>query len=976
MASSSVCSGTPTIRVRDNRGLDVRTLRYNRVAPGDVASQCVERDAFNPLGQPESSQDARFFAQGGASPTLNFRYTPALSGRMLQTLGADAGQAQAFHDIDGRPVWQRDARGTVQQFTRDALGRPVSRTEALAGQAPAVRERWVYGDASLPAAGYAATDETDPRNLNQRGQVVQHYDTAGLLDTRAAGYTVQGAAQRQDRTLLPPETSSDWSGASAADWQAGLTGLPAYCTAWTYNALGRVLRQTDARGHVQRRAYDVAGRKSAGWVQLQGQAEERGVTAAITYAAGGEIETKADANGIATAYTYEPQLTGRVLGIKVSRKQGAIATVLQDLAYTYDPVGNVVGMTDNAAQAACFKNQATTAARAYTYDALYRLLSASGRENAVASGSPDTDNPGPDPVNYRNYSRSYAYDLGGNLIRITPGNGLPNRIMTVALASNRAVSNASATGATPANVHATYFDAAGNANCLDGNMQQPMRWSGLNQLGCLVTVQRSATDPAQNDRESYAYDGDGRRVRKTGFAKASGAWNQADVIYLPGLEIRQQSAGEQLEVMVLDDGARVLNWTAGKPGDIGNRQIRYRYGDRQNSCQIETDDTGAVITQEEYYPYGGTAVWAAASTSEAKYKTIRYSGKERDAAGLYYYGLRYYQPWIGRWINPDPGGAVDGKNLYCMVRNNPVSLRDGNGLASDDVAIHKRPTELLAERILSSYDENTEKLPRNLLHIWVGPKVLPDLFVSNLNGFIYFYSEKGFQSFLFTDSSTGPTRLNRLKARWKSKESLDPRIQIIDIHRSPELEEFRSGEAYADLYSRYKFAIKNKRFAQAADIFRMYALYKFGGVYADVDDTAIGIVDVDVPRFGIFTTWPVYPPGIEEKVINNTPIIAVPRHPVLHEMIGRLSRADLSSKDSEDVLRTTGPFLFTSVLREAYPFLKRTASGGHRERMGLSENEVSDKILHGALVRARAEIMRAGKYVSIGSNGSWKKKGA
>ncbi|MFC4275235.1 RHS repeat-associated core domain-containing protein, partial [Achromobacter aloeverae] len=69
------------------------------------------------------------------------------------------------------------------------------------------------------------------------------------------------------------------------------------------------------------------------------------------------------------------------------------------------------------------------------------------------------------------------------------------------------------------------------------------------------------------------------------------------------------------------------------------------------------------------------------TTSEVNYKFIRYSGKERDVTGLYYYGVRYYQPWIGRWINPDPGGTVDGQNLYCMVGNNPSTDVDQTGLA-------------------------------------------------------------------------------------------------------------------------------------------------------------------------------------------------------------------------------------------------------------------------------------------------------
>ena len=60
---------------------------------------------------------------------------------------------------------------------------------------------------------------------------------------------------------------------------------------------------------------------------------------------------------------------------------------------------------------------------------------------------------------------------------------------------------------------------------------------------------------------------------------------------------------------------------------------------------------------------------------------MRYSGKERDATGLYYYGFRYYAPWLQRWINPDPAWEIDGLNFYRMVRNNPIAFHDPNGLS-------------------------------------------------------------------------------------------------------------------------------------------------------------------------------------------------------------------------------------------------------------------------------------------------------
>jgi len=51
--------------------------------------------------------------------------------------------------------------------------------------------------------------------------------------------------------------------------------------------------------------------------------------------------------------------------------------------------------------------------------------------------------------------------------------------------------------------------------------------------------------------------------------------------------------------------------------------------------------------------------------------------------GLIYFGCRYYDPEVGRWISPDPAGAVDGPNLYAFCHNNPLTYVDYFGLAAE-----------------------------------------------------------------------------------------------------------------------------------------------------------------------------------------------------------------------------------------------------------------------------------------------------
>ncbi|WP_248745263.1 RHS repeat-associated core domain-containing protein, partial [Pseudomonas sp. MWU12-2037] len=180
----------------------------------------------------------------------------------------------------------------------------------------------------------------------------------------------------------------------------------------------------------------------------------------------------------------------------------------------------------------------------------------------------------------------------------------------------------------------------------------------------------------------------------------------SEVRYLPGLEIRtREGIGEVLQVICVQAGRsamQVLHWETPPPSGIANNQYRYNLTDHLGSSSLELDSEAEVISQETYHPYGSTAWFAGRSEVEAGYKTVRYSGKERDATGLYYYGLRYYAPWLQRWINPDPEGDVDGLNVYAFVRGKPTGRIDQSGLwgVDDQQLAHFRanPPRAMSER--------------------------------------------------------------------------------------------------------------------------------------------------------------------------------------------------------------------------------------------------------------------------------------
>lgn len=189
------------------------------------------------------------------------------------------------------------------------------------------------------------------------------------------------------------------------------------------------------------------------------------------------------------------------------------------------------------------------------------------------------------------------------------------------------------------------------------------------------------------NHEQYRYVRQGTRLLKSVVQPAKISERREQVCYLPGLEIRTCATGERqtrnLRVVTVS-ATRVLHWQLGRPEEIQNNQVRFSVPDRTGSGAAELDREGKFISRELYYPFGGTAIWATRNQTEARYKTVRYSGKERDATGLLYYGYRYYAPWLARWLNADPAGPVEGVNLFCMVKNNPVSLSDGDGLISDN----------------------------------------------------------------------------------------------------------------------------------------------------------------------------------------------------------------------------------------------------------------------------------------------------
>lgn len=650
---------TPTLTVIDPRSLTARSVAYCRCVGTADAEERINRTAYDAMGRLIEQWDPRLWALSAVDAPANLLNRYSLSGKVLASISVDAGERISLFGDGDQLVQTWDSRATERRIEYDDLLRPLAIFEQGEGKIARCSERYEYADAETEFTGH-----------NQCGQLIRHDDPVGTqtLDEYALTGGVLEQAQRFLRSLEIP------------DWPPGLSERDALLepvaqaatSSSRFNPLGDVLEQTDAKGNRQSFDYTVDGQLFATHLQLSAQATAQTLVSALAYNAYGQVEQETAGNGVISTLTYRPE-DGRLLQLEARRGTQA----LQDLRYAYDPVGNVLSIEDAALPIRYFANQRVEPINRYDYDSLYQLIKATGWEAGSANRGP-AFNRFDDPGAVANYQQTYHYDAAGNLrelAHVGPQNH--SRKLTAARYSNRCLPEQNDRPPTEEEIAAA-FD--GNGNLLELQPRQAMAWDLRNQLREVRPVERDGID---DDRELYLYGSDGMRRRKIRSTQTNARSLISEVRYLPGLEIRTHTGtGEVLQVICVQAGRsamQVLHWETAPPAGISNDQYRYNLTDHLGSSSLELDSEAEVISQETYHPYGGTAWFAGRSEVEASYKTVRYSGKERDATGLYYYGFRYYASWLQRWINPDPAGDVDGLNVYRMVRNNPLTWGDDKG---------------------------------------------------------------------------------------------------------------------------------------------------------------------------------------------------------------------------------------------------------------------------------------------------------
>ncbi|UJS21753.1 MAG: RHS repeat-associated core domain-containing protein [Candidatus Brocadia sp.] len=769
---------TPTTAYFDALGRPFLTVARNRVVcPGhdldgteDSFATRVELDIE---GNQREVRDERklpvnYLPTGAIEQRIVMRYAYDMLGNRIHQLSMEAGARWMLNDVAGKPIRAWDSRGHNLTTTYDALRRPIEqyvrgtfnnpdplkpnsdpRTLNPPSEAGLLVDKIEYGEGIANAEA-----------LNLHTRIYRHFDSAGVatnarLDANGnptEAYDFKGNLLHSTRRLVSDyKTIPDWLLPAEPQLDA-----ETFQGSTRYDALNRLIQSVAPHSNLGRGKFNVIqpvfneanllGRVDV-WLE---RAAEPGAlldsntepalpvgVANIDYDAKGQRKRIDYKNGASTFYDYD-ELTFRLTQLLTRRNAAAFpgddpqppiagwpGRQVQNLHYTYDPAGNITHIQDNAQQTVYFRNKRVEPSNDYTYDALYRLIQATGREHLgqLASGehrpptAPDgfnafhtrLDHPGNGQA-MGTYTERYVYDAVGNFLQmqhrgsdpahagwtraydylegslIEDGNG--GALFKTSNRLTRTTLNPSGNTPQPE----TYLhDAHGNMvrmPHLGGGLAGPnMHWDYKDQL--------RQTDLGGGGTVFYVYDASGQRVRKV-WEKAPGLIEER--IYLSGFEIFRKHNGpigantatlERETLHVMDDRqhiALVETRTLDIPGnDPAPRQlIRYQFGNHLGSVSLELDDQAQIISYEEYAPYGSSTYQAVHSQTETA-KRYRYTGKERDEeSGFYYHVARYYAPWLGRWASTDPLGVLDGMNVYLYVHCSPIRINDPSGYAGED----------------------------------------------------------------------------------------------------------------------------------------------------------------------------------------------------------------------------------------------------------------------------------------------------
>ncbi len=202
------------------------------------------------------------------------------------------------------------------------------------------------------------------------------------------------------------------------------------------------------------------------------------------------------------------------------------------------------------------------------------------------------------------------------------------------------------------------YDANGNL------IQGKNKYYEYNTFNQLIRVR--SPDSTGTILEEYAYDPNGKRIRKIKYLTAGG---NETTYYLGENFVRKVNSSGTYDTTYYHHNGQLI-----AKNESGT--IYFFHPDNLGSTTLITDLAGNTVEETFYYPFGLTLT---GGTTEERL----YTGKEKDSTDIYYYGARYYDPDMGLFTQPDPVIAdvynPQQLNKYSYVLNNPYTYIDPDG---------------------------------------------------------------------------------------------------------------------------------------------------------------------------------------------------------------------------------------------------------------------------------------------------------
>ena len=351
--------------------------------------------------------------------------------------------------------------------------------------------------------------------------------------------------------------------------------------------------------------------------------------------------------------------TRRVTSVNLS---GHTASPLIDnTAYTYDPVGNITRSVDTQGDTGLVQ---TTC---YRYDALDRLTEAWAATDNCA-GAPSTAAGSANIGGANPFWTTWGFDPSGlrtsQVQHALPGQTGGDTTTTYSYGRTDGSQPDTLTGTSttgPAGTSPTGygFDAAGNTTSRDvPGGSQTLSWDAENRLTGYTTPTGSG---------SYVYDADGNQLIRRDPGSTT--------LFLPGEELTRTSDGTVTGTRYYSHGGVTVGLR------VGGGNPTWVLGDQHGTTQLAVNVLTDAVVRRSFDPYGNPL---GATTGGTWPDSHGFLNKPTNAVtGLTDVGARKYDPVTGVFISPDPVlNAADPGSLngYTYADGNPVLNTDPTGL--------------------------------------------------------------------------------------------------------------------------------------------------------------------------------------------------------------------------------------------------------------------------------------------------------